>query len=564
MISLLVNMRIKPKLMTVAFIVSVIPIVLFAFYFGYLSKEAIVRSSLAKIATLQTLKKEHIENSFSNLRININDIANSTAVHEIIKIENIDSENNSETLARMLQKDNHYFDDVLAGFNEELTQYLKSHNYADLYIIDSNTGNVMYSVVRAKDRGLNALEGKFKGTTFTKTWRESVRTQKTVLSDFDIKSFDNNRHVAFVAHPVLSKEQKSQAVLLLVYDTKLITDSLLGNEKIGTTVESYIMGYHVKDNSYGLRSVLSERYENKVTTGVGLPPRDYWQDAVDKGYEGGQGQFIDALGNQVLAAYSKLDLPGLDWFLIAKIDVEESVLPVTKTYQKIIFAVFFFGITGLVVVIVLAKSFSRPIIEEMKYADDIANGHFGGELNVMRKDEIGDLGRSLENMSSQLFIVDWTRRKQESLDNLLRGNRDINTLCQNCINFFVDNLNAKLGAIYLNCEGILKLEASHSFSDPMGKYKSFGMGDGLVGQAALDGDVHSFKIPDGPSYNYGVGEEDMKDYLAAPLVKDDEVVAVILLGSIQGFPDIEMEFIKHNLPNLAILLDAVISREKIV
>ena len=57
----------------------------------------------------------------------------------------------------------------------------------------------------------------------------------------------------------------------------------------------------------------------------------------------------------------------------------------------------------LIPALIISRSLGRPIRELQKSAERIANRDFSGVINIKRKDEIGKLARSLENMRTQLL-----------------------------------------------------------------------------------------------------------------------------------------------------------------
>ncbi len=94
--------------------------------------------------------------------------------------------------------------------------------------------------------------------------------------------------------------------------------------------------------------------------------------------------------------------PDLGFVLLAEIDEEETLHPVSILQDRIF-------LTGVVITLVMAASaffiaklFSRPIIKLQEATDEIANGNYDVRTNIKSSDEIGQLSASFDIMAQKL------------------------------------------------------------------------------------------------------------------------------------------------------------------
>ena len=127
----------------------------------------------------------------------------------------------------------------------------------------------------------------------------------------------------------------------------------------------------------------------------------------------------------------------------------------------------------------------------------------------------------------------------------------------------VTHLEAQLGAVYTYHNDELILMASYAFTDRQGNFNTVKLGEGMIGQAALEHEVIVFSDvqKDVPMVNYGVGERSAAHYMIVPLHHEEDLVGVFVVGSISPFTALHRRFIDQNMQNVAIVMAAAKSRK---
>ncbi|MDK2955595.1 MAG: hypothetical protein PWQ57_1091 [Desulfovibrionales bacterium] len=210
------------------------------------------------------------------------------------------------------------------------------------------------------------------------------------------------------------------------------------------------------------------------------------------------------------------------------------------------------------------RSIARPLERGVAFAEAVSRGDLNASLEMDQHDEVGDLSRALDHMVSTLRRQDWIRAGKAGLDDRLRGQQDLRELSLGVVTFLVNYFEAQLGAMYLSDpSGRLRFAVGHAFSYRGGGFQEFEPGEGLVGQAGRERRIiffHDVSEQLAPKYNFGAGEATPAHFMAAPLVYREGLEGVLLIGSMQPFPESARSFMEENLESVAIALQVAGSR----
>lgn len=561
------NMRIRPKLLLLFILTGLFPLLVVGYFASSWTEKSLVQDAFNQLTTIQTIRKGQIENYFSKSFVDIRLLADSERIYTFHRQMSHYRETQEDTSIRgRFNIQSEEYAALVKPIKKQLQDYAFLNGYNDLYLVDADYGHVMFSVRNGEDNGENLQNGRLKDSGLGKIWRRVIASGNTVISDFEPYQAVGNQEMAFIAHPVTNKSGEKISVVVLRFNASLISKVTEARKGMGQTGESYLIGLQEDGESFEFRSNMVTMGDGKYVVGYDLGLKlQYWQDARSAGERGGSGTYIDSAGKEVLVAFDKLQIEGLSWYLISKIDKYEVTEPLRDIYRKVGYFIVFLIFLTAIWAWLLSRGFTRPILKSIDFADAVSRGEYGSEIATLRKDELGDLGRSLSSMSSNLKEVNWLKSGKEELDDTIRGDLAPNELGRRCITFFVKHFGAKIGAIYLNINGRLELRAAYAFTDRDGRYDVYDFGEGMVGQAAQDGETLYFtdEAMDVPLHNYGAGEGALKYYLAAPLHSDGDIAGVMLIGSMVAFGELQKKFLEQNIANMAILFSASHSRNRI-
>jgi signal transduction histidine kinase len=135
----------------------------------------------------------------------------------------------------------------------------------------------------------------------------------------------------------------------------------------------------------------------------------------------GSGLEIDYSGIEVLAAWRYI--PSLRWGLVTKLTASEAFASVTHLRNTAISIGIVIIILGILSALLIAKSFSKPIMALQRGAEIIGRGNLDHRVGTEAKDEIGQLSRAFDSMSIALAEIN-TKVKQKAAD-LEAANREL-------------------------------------------------------------------------------------------------------------------------------------------
>jgi methyl-accepting chemotaxis protein len=184
-------------------------------------------------------------------------------------------------------------------------------------------------------------------------------------------------------------------------------------------------------------------------------------------------------------------------------------------------------------------------------------------------------------MTTKNATQDWLKTGQMQLNQKITGEQEMMTLAKNVITFLTTYLNAQVGAFYMLEERKkmkeekakeelgdfdeniwLKLIASYAYTQRKGSPNEFQLGEGLVGQAALE--QQSILVTDIPedyiAIQSGLGETIPQNILVIPFLYENTVKGIIEIASLHTFTDIQLEFLEQIMPSIGIAVNTTTSR----
>ncbi len=221
----------------------------------------------------------------------------------------------------------------------------------------------------------------------------------------------------------------------------------------------------------------------------------------------------------------------------------------------------------------LAASFNQMISVTKDFstiADTIGKGDYTPVIKP-RSDK-DTLGIALDNMKNNLQKLakenetrTWLLMGNRELNDKMRGEKEVRALAQDVIIQLATYMKAQIAAVYLSENSHLELVGSYAFHYRKDNSNTFKLGQGLVGQAALEKKPILFsELPeDYIRINSGLGNSIPKNIIVFPFLYDGEVKGVVEVGAAQEFSDLDMQFLNMVGENIAIAFNAAQSRTKL-
>ncbi|MCV6609970.1 MAG: methyl-accepting chemotaxis protein [Amphritea sp.] len=271
-----------------------------------------------------------------------------------------------------------------------IRQYLESFGYYDIFLIDDETGNVVYSVFKEIDYGTSLKTGPFAQSGLAEAFKASLKSgtkTEPVLIDFAPYLPSYEGYASFIATPIIKRGSRIGTLIFqmpLDRINNLMTYEKKWNEfGLGQSGETYLINdqglmlsesrFLIEDPQGFLQALQQGGISNAVTnaisargTGIGLMPINSPGSQAALSGQTGFRIFDDYRGVPVLSAYSPIDIKGMHWAILSEVDRDEAFAAAEQMKQILIWETILFAIgTTIVAVLVglaVARMLTRPIV----------------------------------------------------------------------------------------------------------------------------------------------------------------------------------------------------------
>jgi len=185
-----------------------------------------------------------------------------------------------------------------------------------------------------------------------------------------------------------------------------------------------------------------------------------------------------------------------------------------------------------------------------------------GEIAQL-KDTVNQMIRTLAETTKVNQEQDWLKTNVARFTRMLQGQRDLLTVARQILNELAPLVDAHHGAFYMtetDDKGpLLRLFASYAYQERKSVSSSWRFGQGLVGQAALEGKrIVLTKVPsDYIQISSALGEASPHAIVVVPILFEGEVKGVIELASFERFSSIQLAFLDQMLESLGIVIATI-------
>ncbi|OIV41093.1 response regulator [Flavobacterium johnsoniae] len=204
-------------------------------------------------------------------------------------------------------------------------------------------------------------------------------------------------------------------------------------------------------------------------------------------------------------------------------------------------------------------------------ASNISNGNYDIRVDDTKADALGSVGESLNSMGVSLknsFDLlsqkEWLQTGVAELNNAMLGEKSLQKLSKDIIEFLCHYTNSSAGVLYVIEENELIVSGGYSYI-PSKNRERIQKGEGLIGQAITSGKILELKTlsPDDIQINYALGQIKPTHIVAVPLL-DNKIEGAVELASIYGFSDLHLEFLKTVSNNIGIALKSTQNRKRVL
>jgi HAMP domain-containing protein/CheY-like chemotaxis protein/signal transduction histidine kinase len=221
----------------------------------------------------------------------------------------------------------------------------------------------------------------------------------------------------------------------------------------------------------------------------------------------------------------------------------------------------------------LAANLTTQIRTIAEIATAVTKGDLTRAIDVEAQGEVEELKDNINQMIANLRDTtqknqeqDWLKTNLARFTRMLQGQRDLLTVSKQILSELAPLVHAQQGLFYMLDGGdgeapepALKLLSTYAYRERKNLANRFLLGEGLVGQCALEKDrILLTEVP--PDYikiSSGLGEATPLNIVVLPVVFESQVKAVIELASFHRFSDIHLTFLDQLTESIAIVVNTI-------
>jgi HAMP domain-containing protein len=304
--------------------------------------------------------------------------------------------------------------------------FAKLNGFYDVLLIEDSTGYILYSVNKEIDFATSLLSDAHAESNLGRLFRRvrySGLKFQAVMSDFELYLPSGMAPAAFIASPIYDGQKKVGTLAFQISIERINTITTSNKEwreeGLGASGESYIVGADCKMRTDSRFIIESPGTFLEQTSRTNMSKRDkelisfykttvlflsVCNESVRQALArmSGTVPVVDYRGINVLSSHAKLELPDVDWVILAEIDESEALMPVNVFARNFTFIVLF--VVGIVffVALFVAHTFTKPVRLLAKATSQLGEGNLYVKVDETSRDEIGLLQASFNKTVESL------------------------------------------------------------------------------------------------------------------------------------------------------------------
>ncbi len=218
----------------------------------------------------------------------------------------------------------------------------------------------------------------------------------------------------------------------------------------------------------------------------------------------------------------------------------------------------------------MANSLTLQVRAIADVATAVTRGDLSRQIAVEAQGELDELKNNLNQMIANLKTTteknneqDWLKTNLAKFSRMMQGQKDLEAVSKLIMSELTPLVSAHHGTFYImeeeNNTPVLKLIASYAYKERKHIGSRFFLGEGLVGQAALEKKpILLTNVPDDYiRITSGLGEAPPRNILVLPVLFEGDVKAVIELASFLPFSQIHQLFLDQLAESVGVVINMI-------
>jgi tubulin-specific chaperone A len=555
-------------------------------------KAKIINNKYEQIKAINFLLTKRVNNFFETALTNM--YMNAEISENLLESFNNTIINNNYTLDEFIKSTD--YQQIKTGKTEPLVKLLRFYNYKDILLLDKNS-NILFSINSPQNSGKNLLSNN--SEKLNNILDNSVYSHTPKYADL-IDFFGKTTNLYIL--PLFKKDSSILGFIAIQLDASNINDVFFEDLTIDENEYSYLVNnegniayssnnkYYAYNNDI-LKNPSFINWQNNLTTETndldegldilqGMISDNSIEKSTDENYSGFLADksekynvYNSHFNQMVIGSYLNINISGTNQVLISEFLLSEALNTAVQFRNRLIIII---GIS-FILVLILALFISRRLVKPIKiittWVNKVASGDYVAGEVLEGSSEITKLSHSFNDMSSKLRNISkfneertWLQDGMSGLNNSLRGELKIEDLAKNVVGYIARYLDMQFGAIYvLEADNLLQLVGSFAWNQRKQDKNSFNLGEGLIGQVALEKKtIELTKIPeDFIDIRSGMGISKPSKVIIIPLLHEEELKGVVEFATLNNISELEYKFIDRAIPSIAIAINSAQYRTRV-
>ncbi|USD64795.1 response regulator [Vibrio sp. SCSIO 43136] len=277
-------------------------------------------------------------------------------------------------------------------YHRAYIERLKRSDFDDILLVDVD-GNVAYSVTKGTQFGTNLLTGPYQDSVLGQTFANIQNQVKqldldhdvlpTIVSDF---ALEDDQSVAWFAAPIVQQGYLHSYAMMRLPATRLLN---LFNDTLNTDMVTLLVG---QDLTPRLLTNSQQQVDDSL--------------AIVKAALGNSERvesYVNGSDEQVLAAYTSIELPNIQWALITELPERIAYARIHQLEKLFVAAMLIAIILVFICSHYLSNFITSPLLKLTWSAERVSAGDLDEDLfTTTRKDEIGRLAVAFARMQRSI------------------------------------------------------------------------------------------------------------------------------------------------------------------
>lgn len=325
---------------------------------------------------------------------------------------------------------NSAYDLLHQEYHPQLRQYVQTYGFYDIFIVEPDSGHIIYSVFKELDFATSLLTGPYSQTGLAKAFKQGMKLENpndTVLVDFAPYLPSYSAAASFIASPIMRNGERL-GVLIFQMPIDGINNIMTNNNSwketgFGESGETYLVGsdhllrsqsrFLIENKDSYLTAMKSQADKstlakiNATGSAIGLQLVDNISTQQASSGKSGVSYLKDYRDEAVISAYTPINVLGHNWILLSEIDQQEAFAHLEELVDSIVATTMITAAALIIIMAALGTLFTRVLVQPIdSFSDQVtqitSQKNLSLRIPTQGNNEFSSLGLALNAMLDSL------------------------------------------------------------------------------------------------------------------------------------------------------------------